>query len=544
MRLPSKTAYALLLFLLGLNLIARYPRTPHELGFDGFVYHGMTVSLMQNGYAEWILTPFSYFGLYPLSHPSGSFFFLADLAQLAGTPVEGAILLFDMSLVTLGLLSAFLLSMEIRRDEGLALVVGALFSLSPRFVAGLLWEVPTRTLFSALVPLLIWLLLRLHRTRDKRTLGFVVLVLTVMMSAHRLTVLMAAVFIAFILTEIVTVGIRTLRIRYASLVLKSQFRRTANVAVLVGFFVLSISLITIGGILGSYGTGRAGFGSGVVLELSNLGVSLARSAGFLIPVVPLGVVAVYRQRLKDFKEPFLLMMLLVLLPTLTLRQYTGYYIIAVTAPFIGLGIWWMVEKLNRRTAKIAVVSAALAITLGSANYVLAFDLQAQPFLDDTTYVHGLYVLWNTHGTVIGNDGTLASEIYLVSGHPYLPVGGATTPFQSPELLIFDFVNRSDLTIVQISISELTLESDSPFLLQSVQAEADWATILGHTPQTVPARIVQTYHPQYLVENEQAGTGFFAYGNRYSSPFIVSVHQSSYKVFEVADQSLWYIGGIG
>src|SRR5947209_12472739 len=214
MRLPRKTLYALLLFLLGLNLIVRYPRTPHELGFDGFVYHGMTASPIQNGHAEWVLTPFSYFGLYPLSHPSGSFFFLADLAQLGGTPVEAAILLFDMSLVGLGLLSAFLLSMEIRRDEGLALLVAALFSLSPRFVAGLLWEIPTRTLFSALVPLLIWLLLRLHRTRDKRSLGLVLLVLTVMMSAHRLTVLMAAVFIAFILTEIVTVGIRTLRFRY------------------------------------------------------------------------------------------------------------------------------------------------------------------------------------------------------------------------------------------------------------------------------------------------------------------------------------------
>ena len=213
MRLPRKTVYALLLFLLGLNLIARYPRTPHELGFDGFVYHGMTASIIQRGYAEWILTPFSYFGQYPLSHPSGSFFFLADLAQLGGTPIEATILFFDMSLVALGLLSSFVLAMEIRRDEGLGLIVAALFSLSPRFVSGLLWEIPTRSLFSALVPLLIWLLLRLHRTRDKRSLGFVVLVLTVMMSAHRLTVLMAAVFIAFILTEIVTVGVRTLRIQ-------------------------------------------------------------------------------------------------------------------------------------------------------------------------------------------------------------------------------------------------------------------------------------------------------------------------------------------
>src|SRR5438445_3730932 len=263
MRLPAKPTYCLLLFLLGLNLIVRYPRTPHELGFDGFVLHGMTVSLIQNGNAKWVLHPLSYFGFYPLSQPSGSIFFLTGFTQLSGVPLDATILVFDMGLVGLGLFSAFLLSMEIRRDEGLALIVAAFFSLSPRFVSGLLWEIPTRTLFSALVPLFIWLLLRLQRTRDKRSLGFVLLVLTVMMSAHRLTVLMAAVFIAFILTEIVIVGVRTLRIRYASLVLKSQFRRTANIAVLIGFFVLSISLITIGGILTSYSAGRAGFGSGV-----------------------------------------------------------------------------------------------------------------------------------------------------------------------------------------------------------------------------------------------------------------------------------------
>src|SRR5437870_8118412 len=116
MRLPSKTAHALLLFLLSLNLIARFPRTPHELGFDGFVYHGMTTSLIYSGYAEWILTPLSYFGLYPLSHPSGSFFFLADLSQVAGTPVEAAILIFDMSLVSLGLFFSFVMLFGFRRD--------------------------------------------------------------------------------------------------------------------------------------------------------------------------------------------------------------------------------------------------------------------------------------------------------------------------------------------------------------------------------------------------------------------------------------------
>src|SRR5437899_694530 len=105
MRPPRKPTYALLLFLFFVNLLVRYPRTPHELGYDGFVYHGMTVSLIQHGYALWILHPFSYFGLYPLSQPSGSFFFLGDLSVLSGIVLEASILIYDFGLVALGLLS-------------------------------------------------------------------------------------------------------------------------------------------------------------------------------------------------------------------------------------------------------------------------------------------------------------------------------------------------------------------------------------------------------------------------------------------------------
>jgi len=543
LRLGRKPTCSLLLFLLAVNFLVRYPRTPRALGFDGFVYHGMTMSLIRGGYAGWILHPLSYFGLYPLSHPSGSFFFLADLAILAGAPLEGSILLFDMGLVALSLLCGFVLSMEFRRDEALALVVAGLFSLSPRLVSGLLWEIPTRTLFSTLVPLLMWLLLRFHRSRNLLWLGHVGVVLAIMMSAHRLTVLMAGFFIAFILTEIILVVSRTLRIRYAAYALRPQFRRMANLVVLTSFFVFSISLITVGGILSTYGVGRVGFGSGVVLELSNLGASLARSAGFLVAIVPIGVVAVYQGRMKEFKEPFLLMVLLVLLPTLTLRQYAGYYIIAPTALFTGFGVWWFVEKLRSRTARIALVSVALAVTVLSSAYVVNFDLQVQPFLDDTSYVSGVYAQWRTEGTLIANDGILASKIYLVAGHPYLPVGGATTPFQSPELLLFGFVNRSSLAIVQIPVGDLSLESDSPFLLSGVQGEADWASILDHSRQNIPDRLAQLYDPQYLVENEDAGGGYFAYGNTYASPFISQTYTASFRVFEVQGQSFWYVGGL-
>lgn len=542
MRLSKRTTVALLLFLLSLNLIIRYPRTPHELGFDGFVYHGMTRTIVESGHARWIIHPLSYLGLYPLSHPSGSLFVVGALSSIASTPIEASILVFDEVLVAVGLLGAFMMAMEIRRDEPLGLLVAAFFSLSPRLVTGLLWELPTRTLFAVLVPLLTWLLLVWNRTRGVQWIGLLVVVLVLMMSAHRLTVLMAAVLVAFIFTAILLVMIRTLRIKYASRVLGRRFRRTANVVVFLLFLSLSVGMVVLAGVLGSYETGRVGQGPAFYTPLVNLAVSLARSVGFLVVLVPLGVLAVYRVRMKGFKEAFLLMVLLVLIPTLTLRQYTGYYIVAFAAIFIGMGVVWAIRYVRRTELKLAIGAGTLAVVLLSSVIVLDFDLSLQPYLHDHTYVHGLYVRHQTDGTVVANDGALGSGLFLVSGHPYLPVGGTTTSFQSPELLIFGFVNRSSLRIVQVPLSDLTVESDSPFYLQGVQAEADWAEILNRHPDSIPDDILRTYRPTYLAENWRMNGGYEAYGRIYASPFILTAHINSWKIFEVKGQTLWYLGG--
>ncbi len=216
MRIPKRTTYSLLVSLLALNFILRYPSLPHEAGYDGFIFHGMTRSLVNDGYASWILNPLSYLGLYPLSQPSGSVFLLGDLSQLGSVPIEAAIVMLDWMIVAMGMLAAFFLSMAVRRDEGLAVLVAALFSLAPRFVIDLLWAIPTRTLFAALVPLFLLLLLRWYGTRNIRWFGLIIVTLVLMMSAHRLTALMAAIAIGYVITAILMVFSQTLRIRYGS----------------------------------------------------------------------------------------------------------------------------------------------------------------------------------------------------------------------------------------------------------------------------------------------------------------------------------------
>ena len=354
---------------------------------------------------------------------------------------------------------------------------------------------------------------------------------------------MAVVVMAFVITMIFVVAAKTVRIRYAAVALSNPFRKTVRLAVLFLFFASSLALILVGGVLSSYQSGRIGFGSGILAELSNLSVSLARSAGLLVAIVPIGAVAVYEFRAKTFKEPFLLITLLLLVPTLSLRQYTGFYIVPFTAIFIGIGLWSILHELRRMETKVAVLVVASVLTLLSAEFALGIDLQTDPALRNASYTNGVYIMHTTDGTIIANDGRTASEIFAVSGRAYLPVGGATTPFQSPELLIFGFVDPSELTIVPVPLNRLTVESDSPFSLLDVNSERDWAEILNSPVGSVPTRIWQTYDPSYLVESWDARGGYLAYGNRYDSPFVRSAHLGSYKVFEIQRQTLWFVDGI-
>src|SRR5205809_7339090 len=102
MRLGKRAVVCLLLVLGCADILARLPSTTHEMGVDSFVWHGMATSLQANGYALWILSPFSYLGLYPLSHPSSGPFLASAVAGLFDTSIEGAVISLDMIFAILG----------------------------------------------------------------------------------------------------------------------------------------------------------------------------------------------------------------------------------------------------------------------------------------------------------------------------------------------------------------------------------------------------------------------------------------------------------
>ena len=62
--------HAILLLLIGLNIVVRIPVLPIEMGGDSNLIHWMSDSIIIEGEEKWVIHQASVFGWYPYSYPS------------------------------------------------------------------------------------------------------------------------------------------------------------------------------------------------------------------------------------------------------------------------------------------------------------------------------------------------------------------------------------------------------------------------------------------------------------------------------------------
>jgi len=539
---PRAATLALLLSIVALNLAFRYPTTDHEVGADSFVFHGLSQAIIDSKYAAWLINPLSLFGLYPLSHPSGSVLAVAGTTEVGGVSVEGSILLIDFISAIMGTLGAFLMAREIKPDARLALLIAFLFSTAPRFVSSLEWQMPTRSLFTAAAPVFIWALLRLRARVGLINLGILATILLVMMSAHRLAVMMAIAMAAYIVANIFLVTVRILRTTYAAVFLQRRFRVILRFGSWCVIAITVVYILLFSGVLGEYERGQLVGGSTPVVQLENLGISLARTVGLLLPFVIVGAVAVSRTRAPDVREPWLVGVLIGIVPTLGLRQYTGWYLVPFAAIFMGIGIFFLYQSLNalpklRSVFLISIIAGSIISSAAIVNYEQQVEVQ----LKASVFNGGLYLRNAVGEPFLSNSGSLGVQSHAISGLPYLPIGGSTTAFQGPEILAFGYLAPSDVRPRLIPIGSLTIEDDSFFVLEGVNFEVIWADMLSRPlgDQNVVQQLSR-YDIQYYVENRALPGSFEAYGNTYASPFAVSVASDRYVIFESPDVSIYYL----
>ncbi len=540
--IPRRTAVCLLVALACLSMVLRYPETPHEIGADSFVFHGMTASIQSTGYAEWTLNPLSYFGLYPLSQPSGGPFLGAATSDLTGLTIEATLLALDSFVALVALLAAFALGMEFFRNSWMAVSFSAVLALTPAILSGLEWQMPTRITFTALLPVFLWTLLRFTRQPTWRNVTILGLAVFTMATFHRLTVLVSLIVLAFVITAVFLAGSRLLRLRNPGVLYRPRILKTAPVAAVVGVLAIAVAVVFFSDVLDQYSAGVLVSGNSVPIELFNLGISLTRSSGVLLPVGLVGIFAVATQHNKDLKDYFMIVAVLSFTPVLFLRDYTGYYTVPFTSILVVAGLFYLGTRIRTGKWKAVTVALASAILLASSAAITSYNVRGIGSMPGTTYSAGLYLEYSDPGTVISNDGLLGSQVHSVSALPYLPIGGATTAFQGPELLIFGFVGGSTVPgrVVPIPLNQLTMSADSPFELPGLQAEADWAMILNSPAGSIPQGLRATYHPTYVIENTLYPTQYVAYGHVYDSVLLTTSQTTRYAIYDNANLIVWQL----
>ncbi|MGQ0796760.1 MAG: hypothetical protein ACT4OI_02680 [Methanobacteriota archaeon] len=541
MKLGRRTTKALLGSFMALSLLLRYPSFEHEVGVDSFFVHTLTLSIVDDGHAEWTLNPLSWFGWYPLSYPSGGPFLIADVSVVSGLSIETAILFLSLGFGAFGVLTAFMMAREFRDDDLFCLAVAFFYAFAPRFLAFTLWSASTRSIFMTLLPSFIWIVLRTHREPKLLNYAFLVVFFLLLASTHRLAALLAVVMVAFLAAVLVVLVFRILRIRLPRIVLTAPYRRLSPYIALAAFAGIVSGIIFGTDILDSYSAGELFNSDSVEVQLLNFGVSLARSVGTGLVLAFLGVFILVRSRNKTFREAFLVLSFLGLTPTLFLRQYTGFYILPFITLFAALAILG-IAKLRVPHVRRTALASAFALTLVFSTGVLSYELEHTSELQGTTYSSGIYMQYVPgSGTVVANEGLMGIRVASICACPHLPVGGAGTTFQSPELLVYGFFTEAEVleNVVRIPLHELTLESDSPWIVPTIQAEADWAAIM-QTPYDGTSQSLRRYAPSFFLENERYAGAFFAYGNTYPSVYAASVHAGAYKIYDGSGEAIWYV----
>jgi hypothetical protein len=490
------------------------------------------------------MDPLSLFGLYPMSYPSADPFLLAAFSQVSGVSVETAILLVSLALGVFGVFVSFGMAREFFNDNLFGVSVAFFYGLAPRLLNFTLWTSSSRGLFMILLPGFVWSIIRVMRDPKPKNVGMLIVILLLLGVTHHLTALLLAVLGAGIASVILLLVLRVLRLNLPRATLTRPFRKMSPYFALGVFVAVASAMVVNVGILSQYAQGELASGSSFSVELFNLGVSLMRSVGLSLILAVAGLVILVHRKNKGISESLVLLSFLGLTPTLFLRAYTGFYILPFVTLLAGLTVVRL-AAIQRRRIRVLLLAAAFATAGILSAGILRYEVNHSPMMSLDTYSTALYVKSMTPGQVVlSNDGLRGVQVASTAGCAYLPVGGASTLFQSPELLAYRFFGPGEViaSLYRVSIGDIGLDSDSPFFTSSIQAEGDWVSIMrsGYGAQT---EVMLRYHPTLYLETGMSNASFFAYGNTYASTFARTMYLSAYKIYDDGSQSIWSVDAV-
>jgi len=569
MRLPRKVNYCILMALVLITIVFRFPiGVDHEMGSDTTFVHTMANSITQDGYAKWILHPSSYFGLYALSYPSAAPFVLSSAFLVSGVSIEGIVFAFGQILAVIGVLSAFVMAKLIRDDDIFAHSVALLFTLAPFYVKDTTWVASSRGFVVALLPFFLLLLIKHMKTKDIRYLILSLAVFLILGSMHRMGFLVILIFIAYILA--LPLHLVTQRLRFSLVKFEKPLRFALVILAMVAFLSIFYLQFQFPGISGAsvveqYETGVLLSGSDFVSLLINMSVSFVGRVGFLLFLAPIGLIVYIWKRPKESVDKFLLLVVFIFLPMLSLRDYIIEFTIPIFTLLVVVGALSMTMLLRKRRQLSSVFLAGLLIASG----VFAWETKdrwrdyyiTDKPIPDAVYDAALYLEERGWGTVATNAGLTGGRLAAISGLPNLPMGGASTHFLSPQQLMWDFVDGSSLEVRLVNLTSISFNTDEIYVPVHVpNAELHWELIFGYRNPTESRSLLSYYRVHIVASDNLVFPYYTSYGfyrvscllgsdglppgspNKVCTPMENVLPNTAYVIFTNSAVTLWMARG--
>ena len=200
-KLSEKTGLILLFLLV---LVFRFPITESPTGSDNFFYISAVKSILVHGEIFWAENLATIYGLYPGTTPLGSLILAGTITETTGLSVHNYHLIHSVSLSLLSTFGFFLLTGEFTSNYKSRWFSSLAFSLAPRFLTFTLWRFSLRFSLIALLPIIIWALLRIMNKKYGRHPNKLLILLTlltlVLPSLHRMGLLLVFFFLSFYLS--------------------------------------------------------------------------------------------------------------------------------------------------------------------------------------------------------------------------------------------------------------------------------------------------------------------------------------------------------